>query len=120
MREGKSRSTPEKDFYELALKVSGAVQAARWKRNWPTALDLSTSFNGPHSAVRGHQSARCACWPSRHFNSPCAHERGRPANLLAGALVEHAATTAALQHLLRRRPDAYDVCGRVGMRAFSM
>ena len=38
----------EKDFYELALKVSGAVQAARWTR-----IDDGTgfihSFNGPHS-----------------------------------------------------------------------
>src|SRR5262249_8383718 len=37
----------EKDFYELALKVSGAVQAARW-----TALGDGKgyiySFNGPH------------------------------------------------------------------------
>src|SRR5437867_5713705 len=33
----------ERDFYELALKVSGAVQARRWSRNY------IYSFNGPHS-----------------------------------------------------------------------
>src|SRR5215510_9738720 len=49
MHEGKIEwDDREKDFYELALKVSGAVQAARW-----TALDLHEgyiySFNGPHS-----------------------------------------------------------------------
>jgi len=33
MREGKiPLNEREKDFYELALKVSGAVQAARWTR----------------------------------------------------------------------------------------
>src|SRR5436190_19802766 len=31
MREGKiPRNQPEQEFYELALKISGAVQAARW------------------------------------------------------------------------------------------
>src|SRR5437773_5031212 len=49
MREGKiPRNEREKDFYELALKVSGAVQAARW-----TKVEGGTgfihSFNGPHS-----------------------------------------------------------------------
>ena len=36
------------DFYELALKVSGAVQAARWTRP-PTTAGYIYSFNGPHS-----------------------------------------------------------------------
>src|SRR5215467_8163741 len=49
MREGKIPfDENEKNFYELALKVSGAVQAARW-----TALGEGRgyiySFNGPHS-----------------------------------------------------------------------
>src|SRR5437867_2061481 len=49
MREGKIPfNEREKDFYELALKVSGAVQAARW-----TEVQGGTgfihSFNGPHS-----------------------------------------------------------------------
>jgi hypothetical protein len=49
MREGKiPDNEQEQNFYELALKVSGAVQAARW-------MDLGGgagyiySFNGPHS-----------------------------------------------------------------------
>jgi unsaturated chondroitin disaccharide hydrolase len=38
----------EQDFYELALKTSGAVQAARWT---PISggLGFIYSFNGPHS-----------------------------------------------------------------------
>src|SRR4030095_2350817 len=38
----------ERDFYELALKVSGAVQAARWTRI-ETGAGYIYSFNGPHS-----------------------------------------------------------------------
>ena len=38
----------ERRFYELALKVSGAVQAARWTRLSPD-LGYIYSFNGPHS-----------------------------------------------------------------------
>jgi len=49
MREGKIPSNErEKDFYELALKVSGAVQAARWSRTHD-GLGYIYSFNGPHS-----------------------------------------------------------------------
>src|SRR4026209_224041 len=37
----------EKNFYELALKVSGAVQAARWTRI-ADGTGFIYSFNGPH------------------------------------------------------------------------
>src|SRR5213075_617086 len=51
MREGKSPPNDrEKDFYELALKASGAVQAARWTRVGASGeLGYIYSFNGPHS-----------------------------------------------------------------------
>src|SRR5213594_5104669 len=49
MREGKIPfNEREKDFYELALKVSGAVQAARWTRI-ADGGGYIYSFNGPHS-----------------------------------------------------------------------
>src|SRR5438105_167891 len=49
MREGKIPfNEPEKNFYELALKVSGAVQAARWTRIGD-GTGYIYSFNGPHS-----------------------------------------------------------------------
>ena len=48
MREGKIAHGPrEMEFYELALKVSGAVQAARWT-DIPGGGYIY-SFNGPHS-----------------------------------------------------------------------
>src|SRR5204862_7232731 len=49
MREGKiSHDASEKDFYELALKVSGAIQAARWTEV-ANGKGFIYSFNGPHS-----------------------------------------------------------------------
>jgi unsaturated chondroitin disaccharide hydrolase len=38
----------ERNFYELALKASGAVQASRWTE-LPKGLGYIYSFNGPHS-----------------------------------------------------------------------
>jgi len=59
----------ERNFYELALKLSGAVQAARWTRLGPESGYIY-SFNGPHSlfcdTIRslrvlavGHQLGHC-------------------------------------------------------------
>src|SRR3954462_1495164 len=49
MREGRLPDEPwERRFYEIALKVSGAVQAARWTALGPD-LGFIHSFNGPHS-----------------------------------------------------------------------
>src|SRR4051794_16939925 len=49
MGEGKIPSDEyEKNFYELALKASGAVQAARWTK-LGDASGFIYSFNGPHS-----------------------------------------------------------------------
>src|SRR6266700_3990644 len=49
MREGKIEwNDREKGFYELALKVSGAVQAARWTK-LADGTGFIHSFNGPHS-----------------------------------------------------------------------
>src|SRR5258706_1034520 len=48
MKEGKiSFYEWEKDFYTLALKISGAVQASRWTVNKTGGFIYS--FNGPHS-----------------------------------------------------------------------
>src|SRR5215468_2965586 len=49
MREGKIPfNERENEFNELALKVSGAVQAARWTQT-QSGLGYIYSFNGPHS-----------------------------------------------------------------------
>src|SRR5207253_4617987 len=49
MNEGRiSEDRWERNFYEFALKCSGAVQAARWSRI-ADAGGYIYSFNGPHS-----------------------------------------------------------------------
>lgn len=48
MKEGKTLYNEwEKNFYELALKISGAVQASRWTNTVDGGFIYS--FNGPHS-----------------------------------------------------------------------
>jgi hypothetical protein len=64
MREGKiPHNEGEKNFYELALKASGAVQAARWTK-LADGTGFIPSFNGPHSlfvdAIRSCRSLAVA------------------------------------------------------------
>jgi hypothetical protein len=70
MREGRLPAEPwESRFYEVALKVSGAVQAARWTRLGPD-LGYVPSFNGRTPCSRT-PSARCARSPSRTSSGTC-------------------------------------------------
>ena len=49
MHEGRIPDNPwEREFYEMALKLSGSVQASRWT-TLPGDLGYVYSFNGPHS-----------------------------------------------------------------------
>ncbi|MCG3179604.1 MAG: Unsaturated chondroitin disaccharide hydrolase [Phycisphaerae bacterium] len=49
MREGRVKHDAwEMNFYDMAIKCSGAVQAARWSEA-PGGLGYVYSFNGPHS-----------------------------------------------------------------------
>jgi unsaturated chondroitin disaccharide hydrolase len=111
MREGKIPANErEREFYELALKVSGAVQAARWT---PTAdgQGYIYSFNGPHSlfidTVRSLRSLAVA----HQLGHVLMGERDRKISLLQ-RLVEHAATTARYAVYYGEGRDAYDVRGR--------
>ena len=59
-REGRIAADPwQVHFCELALKASGAVQAARWTE-LPDGLGYIHSFNGPHSlfadTMRSHRA----------------------------------------------------------------
>ncbi len=84
MREGRLPDDAwERRFYELALKVSGAVQAARWTPLSPEPR-LHLLLQRPALAVRGHDplAARAG---GRAPAGPRADGRGRPAHLAAGA-----------------------------------
>ena len=103
MREGKiARDDWEMRFYEMAIKASGAVQAARWSGvavNQPSpksahskALGYVYSFNGPHSLfIDTMRTIRimAAAWQLGHH---LAHENDRKADLLKRAVL-HALTT---------------------------
>ena len=111
MREGAIPwSERERDFYELALKVSGAVQAARWT---PVAngKGFIYSFNGPHSlfidTVRSLRSLAVA----HRLGHVLMGERDQRISLLQ-RLLEHAETTADFAVDYGEGRDAYDVPGR--------
>ncbi|HEY1793974.1 MAG TPA: glycosyl hydrolase [Opitutaceae bacterium] len=101
----------ELGLYELALRVSGAVQAARWTE-LPGDLGFIYSFNGPHSlfadTVRSLRSLALA----HRLGHELAGEDGRRVSLL-GRLLRHAETTARFSVYLGRGRDAYDIRGRV-------
>jgi hypothetical protein len=112
MREGKIPfNEREKDFYELALKVSGAVQAARW-----TAIadgqGYIYSFNGPHSLFVDTMRSLRSLAVAHQLGHGLRGERDRSISLL-GRLVAHAETTARYGIYYGKGRDAFDVRGRI-------
>ena len=112
MNEGRiAEDAWERRFYELALKVSGAVQAARWS---PTAGGggYIYSFNGPHSlfvdTIRSLRSLAVA----HRLGHALMGENDRPISLL-DRLMDHARATAKYSVYYGEGRDAYDVRGRV-------
>src|SRR5438552_1835509 len=112
MREGKIPfNEREKDFYELALKVSGAVQAARWTRIHDGS-GFIYSFNGPHSLFIDTMRSLRSLAVAHQLVHVLRGERDQEISLLQ-RLLEHAATTARYNVYYGQRRDAYDVRGRV-------
>jgi len=101
----------ERNFYEVALKVSGAVQAKRW-----TALadggGYVHSFNGPHSLFIDTLRSMRALAVSHRLGHALLDENDRKVSLL-DRLLQHAATTARYVVYYGEGRDAYDVRGRV-------
>jgi hypothetical protein len=97
-------------FYELALKVSGAVQACRWT----TLQDggFIHSFNGAHSLFVDTVRTLRALALSHKLGHRLFQEQDAPVNLLQ-RLLDHARATAAFSVYYGRRRDAFDVRGRV-------
>ena len=98
-------------FYELALKLSGAVQAARWT---PTATGSGFihSFNGPHSLFSDTMRSLRILGLGHELGHVLMGEGDLPISLL-GRLVEHAETTARFNVYYGEGRDAYDLPGRV-------
>ena len=116
MREGKIEwNDREKDFYELALKVSGAVQAARWTK-LADGTGFIHSFNGPHSlfvdTIRSCRTLAIA----HQLGHVLMGEQDAKISLLQ-RLVEHATNTARYNIYYGEARDAYHEWGRTAHEA---
>jgi unsaturated chondroitin disaccharide hydrolase len=110
--EGRIDASPyERHFYELALKVSGAVQAARWTRV-ADGRGYIYSFNGPHSLFSDTIRSLRVLALAHRLGHVLMGERDQRISLL-GRLCDHAAVTAQFNVYYGRGRDAYDVRGRV-------
>ncbi len=108
--EGKIEASEwERHFYELALKCSGAVQAARWSRIRTGGFIYS--FNGPHSLFVDTIRSLRALAVSHRLGHCLMGENDRKISLLE-RLVEHARATAQYSVFYGEGRDAYDVRGR--------
>jgi unsaturated chondroitin disaccharide hydrolase len=110
-REGRIAASPwEQHFYELALQVSGAVQARRWTR-LPTGGFIH-SFNGAHSLfVDTIRSLRAVALAYR-LGQRLLEEQDASVSLLE-RLVQHARATAEFNVWYGGGRDTYDIRGRV-------
>ena len=110
MKEGKVPFNEwEKNFYELALKISGAVQAGRWT----TIKDggFIHSFNGPHSLFVDTVRSVRALMLSYSLGHVLQGEGDVRISLLTRA-VQHLEATAKYSVFYGANRDAYDVWGR--------
>ena len=97
----------ELNFYELALKVSGAVQAARW-----TSLGGDRgyihSFNGSHSLFIDTIRTLRICGVAHLLGHALVSEQDKRVNLL-GRLLAHASTSAESNIYYGEGRDHYDI-----------
>jgi hypothetical protein len=100
----------EERFYELALKSSGAVQAARWSRT-ADGGGYIYSFNGPQSLFVDTIRSCRALALAHQLGHSLFGERDAKISLLQ-RLVEHANNTARFNIWYGEERDAYDVAGR--------
>jgi unsaturated chondroitin disaccharide hydrolase len=109
-REGRIDASPwEIHFYELALKVSGAVQARRWTR-LPDGGYIY-SFNGAHSLFVDTIRSLRALAVSHLLGHHLSEEQDVSVSLLE-RLIQHARATARHAVYYGAGRDSYDVRGR--------
>src|ERR1700755_822563 len=99
----------EKNFYEIALKVSGAVQAGRWT-NIKNGGFIH-SFNGPHSLFVDTIRSCRALIVSHALGHVYQGEGDAKINLL-GRAIQHMKATADYSVYYGEGRDSYDVLGR--------
>lgn len=110
MKEGKiEKNEWEANFYELALKISGAVQAARW-----TSIKTGGyihSFNGAHSLFVDTMRSVRSLMVSHKLKHVMQGEGDVRISLLERAL-QHMEATAAYSIFYGEGRDQYDINGR--------
>jgi hypothetical protein len=100
----------ERNFYEFALKCSGAAQARRWT-TIKGGGGYIYSFNGPHSLFVDTIRSLRALAMGHRLGHVLMEENDRKISLLE-RLVQHAASTARYSVFYGEGRDAYDVRGR--------
>ncbi len=111
-REGRmSADQGEMDFYEMALKTSGAVQASRWSKIHD-GTGYICSFNGPQSLFSDTIRSCRALVLAHQLGHVLMGEGDRKISLL-GRAIEHAHNTSRYNVYFGERRDTYDVRGRV-------
>ncbi len=108
---GTNAAVAERAFYELALKVSGAVQVARWTE-LPDELGYVPSFNGAHSLFADTIRSMRAPAIAYKLGHKLLGEQDKNISLLR-RLLQHAETTARYNVYFGAGRDGYDVPGRV-------
>ena len=112
VREGKSSAGEfEREYCELALKVSGAVQAARWSF-LRDGRGYIYSFNGPHSLFADTLRSLRSLALAHRLGHVLWGESDQRIPLLE-RLIQHASVTAEYAVFYGVARDHYDVRGRV-------
>ena len=110
IKEGKiDHDTWEQSFYELALKISGAVQASRWSEI--SGGGFIYSFNGPHSLFIDTIRS-CRILAVSHLLGHYLQAEQDEAVSLLGRMIDHARATASYSVYYGDGRDSYDVSGR--------
>ncbi|GMQ26387.1 glycoside hydrolase family 88 protein [Algoriphagus sp. oki45] len=110
MQEGKIEgSTWEKEFYRLALKVTGAVQATRWTKI--PGGGFIYSFNGPHSLFVDTIRSCRALVVSHQLGHVLQGENDVKISLIQRA-IQHLLSTVRFSVFYGKGRDSYDVPGR--------
>ena len=110
MREGKiPQNEWEQNFYELAIKTSGAVQASRWTNTLDGGYIYS--FNGPHSLFVDTVRTIRIVVISHLLGHSLKAENDKNIDLLERAMI-HAKSTADYSVYYGEGRDSYDEWGR--------
>ena len=108
MQEGTLPHNPwEMDFYELALKSSGAIQASRWT-DLPDGLGFIHSFNGAHSLFIDTMRTIRICGVAHTLGHALLAEQDRSISLLE-RLLTHSKTSAQFNIFYGDGRDSYDI-----------